>query len=898
MNDPRHHPPRLAELLIGVSLPREIRDAVLGDLAEGYHRRATDGDRVAALRWYWSQTMGALNPVVRVPFRLVNPFRTPAPSVDGSLRRRGNTMPSFLQDIRYGLRNAITNPGFTLVVVLTLGLGIGANTAIFSVVDTIMLRPLPYPEPDRLVTVWADFTERGGPLREWSNYPDLYDMAQETEIFEALGIWGEWGPTLTGIGDAEILIGAQFSAGMFSSVLRVPPALGRGVLADDDEPGAPSVVLLSHGFWSRAFGEDPDVVGTSISLSGNPYTVIGVMPAGFLPPFVPTADLWRPMRQSLTNNFCGRGNACMRSFARLQPDVTVDAARARTDAVAARLEQEYARTNTGVGIALFPAHADLVRQSRTALWVLLGAVGFVLLIACVNVANLLLARTTARQSELAVRAALGAERTRLTRQLFTENAVLAGLGGALGIAVAVVGTNSLVALAPAGTPRIGEVAVDLRILTFAAAITILSTVLFGLLPALRASRTDLQGVLKAGGRGQRGSSGNVRNGLIVGQVAVALVLLVGSGLLVRSLKALNAVDLGFEPEGVVALQLGLPGTSYPDREATTAFFRTLEERLGAVPGVVSVGAVNSLPLGGNDGDTGFLLEGRPVPPPGQANITWFRRATASYFETMGIRLVQGRAFTTSDDSEAPRVVIINQTLADRFYPDQDPVGQRINVNSQANPVWRQIVGVAEDVKNFGISQGSRNAMYAPYYQVPSGFMTVVMRTSGDAGVLVETARGVVAEMDPNLAASQLATMESIVQASLGSDRFVTLLLSGFAGVAFVLAVVGLYGVVSYGVNQRVREMGVRIALGAANGDIRKLIIGRSLVVVAIGLGAGLVGGLALTRLMEGLLFGVSATDPATFVVTAALFGGVAAAASAIPAQRAVRIEPIAVLREE
>ncbi|MCZ6915492.1 MAG: ADOP family duplicated permease [Gemmatimonadetes bacterium] len=898
MTNQRHRPPRLAEFLVAVSLPRDIRDAVLGDLAEGYRHRAETHDPVTARRWYWSHAVGTLNPIVRFPFRLAGPFRQKTPFIVRMLRRRGNTMQSVLQDIRYGLRNAIKNPVFTLVVVLTLGLGIGANTAIFTVVDAIMLRPLAYPDPDRLVTVWADYTRRGGPLREWPNYPALHDLAQETDVFEAVGMWSGWNPTLTEIGNAEILSGAQFSAGMFSRVLRVPPALGRAVLAEDDEPGAPGVVLLSHGFWSRAFGEDPEVLGTGISLNGNPYTVIGVMPAGFLPPFVPNADVWRPIRQSLTNNFCGRGNACLRSFARMQPGVRIETARARADALGARMELEFPQFNTGVGYALFPAHGDLVRQSRAALWVLLGAVGFVLLIACVNVANLLLARTTARQAELAVRAALGAERTRLTRQLFTESAVLAVLGGALGIAVAVVGTDSLVALAPPGTPRIGEVAVDARILAFAGGITVIATLLFGLLPALRASHTDLQEVLKAGGRGQSGGGHNVRNGLVVGQVAIALMLLVGSGLLLRSLKALNSVDLGFEPDGLVALQLGLPSTSYPDREATTTFFRGLEERLGALPGVESVGAVNSLPLTANNGDVDFLMEGRPVPPPGEANITWFRRATASYFETMGIRLVQGRAFTTSDDREAPRVVIINQTLAERYYPDRDPVGQRINVNGQANPVWRQIVGVAQDVKNFGIQLGSRNAMYAPYYQVSTSFMTLVMRTSSDTDVLIETARGVVAEMDPHLAASRLSTMDEIVQASLGPDRFVTLLLSGFAAVAFLLAVVGLYGVVSYGVNQRIREMGVRIALGAADADIRKLIVGRSLALVGIGLAVGLVGGLAMTRLMEGLLFGVSATDPATFAIAAVLFGGVAAAASAIPAQRAVRVEPISVLREE
>lgn len=890
-------PPRLAETVLGISLPRDVREATLGDMAEMYRHLAQARDPGAARIWYWTQVLRSLNPLLRWPLRLASPFRLYSTI---RVRHRGTLMTSLLRDIRFGLRSIMRNPGFTLVVVLTLGLGIGANTAIFSVVDGIMLRPLPYDEPDRLVTVWSDYTRRGGPQREWPNYPALYHLGQEDEVFEEVGIWSGWGATLTGMGTAENLTGARFSAGMFSNVLRVSPALGRGFLPEDDVPGGTNVVLLSHGFWTRALGEDPQAVGGTLSLNGNPYTVVGVMPVGFNPPFVPNADIWAPLQQNITTNNCGWGNACLRGFARLQPDVSLETARASASTLGTRLEQERPETNTGVGYALFPLHADLVRQAAGALWVLLGAVAFVLLIACVNVANLLLARTTARQSELAVRAALGAERGRLMRQMFTESAVLAVLGGALGMAVAFVGTDSLVALAPAGTPRIGEVAVDMRILVFAGAITVLATFLFGLLPAMRASRANVHDVLKAGGRGQDvGARGNaLRNTLVVGQVAIAIVLLVGSGLLLRSLRELNSVDLGFEPEGIVALQLGLPSSRYPDGQARAGFFRELEARLGAMPGVESVGAVNSLPLSGFDGDVSFLMEGHPVPPPGESNITWFRRATPTYFETMGIRVVRGQAFRPADDSEAPLVVVVNETLAQRFYPDQNPIGQRINVNSQDNPVWREIVGVAADVKNFGVSQDSRNAMYAPYYQVPTGFMTLVMRSPIEATLLIETVRSVVAESDPNLAASSISSMESIVSDSLGSERFVTLLLSLFAGVALILAVIGLYGVVSYGVNRRIHEMGVRIALGAAGGQIRRLIIGRSMILVGVGVGVGVVGALLLTRLMAGLLFGVSATDPITFTATAVVLTLVAAVASAIPAQRAIRVSPIAVLRDE
>ena len=891
-------PPRLASIILALTLPRDVRQAVLGDMAEAFEQRVQRGDEVGARLWYWSHTWRSLSPLARWPLRFGGALRVQPTT---SSHFRGDIVPTFLRDVRYALRSALKNPGPTAVIVLTLGLGIGASTAIFSVVDGIMLRPLPFPEPHRLVTVWADYSARTGRLREWLNIPGFYDLRREEEVFEEIAVWGGWGPTLTGLGDAEALVGAELSAGMFSGVLQVPPTLGRAFLPEDDEPGAPLVVMLSHGFWSRVFGGDPNAVGTTVSLNDTPFTVIGVMPPGFRPPFIPAAEVWAPILQNATTNSCGRGCAGWRSFGRLMPGVSLETARERTAALARRLGEEFPQSNTGVGYALFPMHTELVREASTALWVLLGAVGLVLLIACVNVANLLLARTTVRQSELAVRAALGAERGRIMRQLLTESTVLALLGGSLGMAIAAVGTKFLVALAPAGTPRIGEVVVDLRILAFAGAITMLSTFLFGLLPALRASRTDLHEVLKTGGRGQDiGIRGRmVTSGLVVGQVAIALMLLVGAGLLLRSLSELNSVDLGFDEENVLTVQLGLPSTRYPDRAASTTFFLELERRLGAMPGVTSVGATNTIPLSGNDGDVNFHVEGTPLPAPGEAApAVWFRRVTPGYFETMGIRIVRGRAFRPGDDPQAPRVIMINETLAAQHFPDQNPVGLRINVNSRANPVWREIVGVAQDVKNFGVTRGSRNAMYAPYSQVASPFMTMVMRTSVDPASLIPTARSVVAAMDPNLASGSMTPMKSIVRGSLGSERFITQLLSLFAAVALLLAVVGLYGVVSYSVSRRIHEIGVRIALGAADGDIRKLIVGKSLALVAVGVGTGVAGALLLTRTMAGLLFGVSATDPTTFGATVVLLGVVAAVASAIPAQRAVRVDPITVLRDE
>ena len=540
------------------------------------------------------------------------------------------------------------------------------------------------------------------------------------------------------------------------------------------------------------------------------------------------------------------------------------------------------------------------RSTQAPLWVLLGAVGFVLLIACVNVVSLLLARMNARQEELALRAALGAGRQRIVRQLLTENAVFAFGGGMLGIALALVGTRLLVSMAPSGTPRIEDVAVDIRVLLFAGGISAISTFVFGLLPALRGGRTDLVDALKVGGRGGDASkqsrlAGNV---LVVSQVALALILLVGSGLMIRSMRALNAVDLGFEPQGLLTITLNLPQARYPDRAASYAFYRDLETRLGALPGVDAVGSTNTVPLAGRDGDVTFLIEGRPLPRPGEGHALWIRRVTPTYFETIGTRIVSGRGFTPSDDMESPRVLIINETLAERFFPNEEAVGKRINVNSSENLVWREIVGVAEDIKNFGIQGDSRFAGYFPFAQLPTTFMSMLIRTSGDPTVLTSSVRAAIAEMDPNLAASNISTMDTFVQDSLGQERFVTMLLTLFAVVALVLASVGLYGVVAYSVSRRVHEMGIRLALGAAGKDIRRLIVGKSMRVVLLGVFVGVVGGLFLTRAMSGLLFGVATSDPITFGLTALILTVVAFVASAIPAQRAVQVAPMAVLKEE
>ena len=803
------------------------------------------------------------------------------------------------RDVGFAARQLLRNPVFSVVAMLTIALGIGSTTAIFSVVDGILLRPLAYEQPDELVMIWADYTRRDVVLpdlrREWLSWPNFADFRDEVTAVGAASTFMGWGPTLTGAGDAEQLSGAMFSYGMFSEVFAVAPAMGRGFLPEEDEPDGPAVALLSDGFWKRAFGGDPSVVGSDVLLGGRPFTVVGVMPASFSPPSFLGTDVWTLMQFDRSNGG-GRGSAFLRSVGRLASAATLELARSQATELGSRLEEEYPDANTGVGYNVYPLRFDLVHQASSALWVLLGAVGLVLLIACVNVANLLLARGAARSSELAVRVAIGAGRRRILNQLLTESLLMAVLGGVIGVGLAFVGTDALVGLAPAGTPRIDEVAVDGRILAFAAVATALAGLFFGAFPALRASRADPATTLREGGRGASGfRSGRMRNSLVTGQVALALVLLVGAGLLIRSFQNLQNVDLGFEPDGVLTLQTQMPGVRYPDAALRYTFMRPLEERLAAIPGVEAVGSITNLPLAGQDGDVTFYVEGDPIPEPGQENAVWFRRITPDYFDAMGLEVVAGREFSVVDTDDQPQIVIVNQTLADDFYGGE-AVGKRINVSNPADPIWREIVGVVGDIKNFGIRAESRNAMYVPFYQVSSGRMFTVVRTAIEPASIMGAVRREVAAIDPSMAVARLQPMNDWVGQSLATDRFTTTLLTGFAVVALLLSVVGLYGVVSYTVSTRLREMGIRIALGAGGSSIHGLVLRWSLRLAILGIVLGAIGALAATRLMEGLLFGVRAADPVTFLLTAGVMAAAALAASMVPAIRATRVDPIKVLK--
>jgi predicted permease len=806
-------------------------------------------------------------------------------------------MDHFWRDVRYAARTLARAPTFTLVAVGTLALGIGANTAIFSVVNGVLLRELPYDEPERLVNVWLDMTRRDGPLREWFTPQDLVDYRAEPGLFEAMAAWGGWTPTLTGIAEPEVITAAVITQGMFEEVLRVPPRLGRGFVASEDAPGAAGSVLLSHAFWQERLGGDPAVLGRSVLLDETPFTVVGVMPEDFRPPFVPDAELWAPAR--LDPASCGRGCYTIRAIARLAPGLTLDAARERADALAARLAEAYPDTHERVGAVLFDLREDLVGTTQRALWVLFGAVGFVLLIACLNVANLLLARGAGREGELAVRAALGAGRASIVRQMLTESLLLATLGGAVGLALAGWVTDALIAATPVTLPGVAEVGVDGRVLAFTAAVALGTGLLFGMIPAVRAGYADVYGGLRRTTGGAR-RGGRLADGLVVSQVALALMLLVGAGLLGRSFQRLTGASLGFDPEGVLTVSLALPASRYDEAFERTAYYGALLERLRAMPGVVSAAATNSLPLAGNDGDANFRIEGAPPPEPTQEPVAWIRRITGGYFTTMRQELVAGRDFNAMDGAGAPNVVIVNETLARRHFgdPPRDALGKRVAFGGGPDPIWRTIVGVVADTRHFGIRDGTRPAMYFPYEQVPSLGMSVVMRTAGDPAALAPEARAAVSDVDGALAASSVAPLSELVDAAVVNDRFVTGLLGAFALLALVLAAVGLYGLVSYGVTRRMREMGIRLALGAGDHHMLRLVLGGGLGLTGVGVALGVIGSLALTRVLGSLLYGVSATDPATFGAVVAVLSGVAVAASWIPAHRARRADPVTVLRQE
>jgi len=806
-------------------------------------------------------------------------------------------METLLQDLRYAARRLTRAPAFTLIAVLTLALGIGANSAIFSVVNAVLLRPLPYPEPDRLVTVNQLWEGTLPSVFTPANYRDV--RAQNT-VLERMAAYDATGLTLTGRGEPVRLEGVEVGDGFFEA-LRVRPVLGRTFRPEENQPGRTRVVVLGHGLWQERFGGDPEIVGKVVSLSGNPYEVVGVMPRGFS--FPAERQLYVPLEYE--EDFMSddsRGAWYLQVIGRLKPGVSVEQAAAQVAQIGKRLEAAYPETNTDVGMSAFSLRERMVGKVRASLWVLLGAVGFVLLIACANVANLLLARAAARETELAVRTALGAGRARLVRQLLTESVVLGTLGGAAGLLLALWGSAFLVALQPEGIPRLEEVRVDGTVILFTAGMALLTGLLFGLIPAAQVGRGSLAASIREGGRGALSGRGSkrVRGALVVAEVALAMILLTGAGLLVQSFVRLQRVDPGFQPEGALTFRLSLPQAQYDAPEERAAFYQRLSERVQALPGARSVGAVIALPLSDFGFTFSFEVEGRAPAQPGEEPSIQTRVATPDYFRTMGIPLVRGRGFTADDRRGSPQVVLISEAAVRRYFPDEDPIGKRITLGwgTEDGHGGGEGVGVVGDVREFALAQESEPLLFVPHAQVPVPSMTMVLRTSLPPESQVAAVRSLVREMDANLPLAEAQPLRSVVAESVSQPRFYMLLLTIFAAVALVLAAIGIFGVISYTVVQRTREIGVRIALGADPRSVLGLVVGGAVALAAAGVALGALGALAGTRLLSGLLYEVGATDPLTFAGVAALLLGVAAAASWLPARRATRVDPNVALRYE
>jgi putative ABC transport system permease protein len=799
-------------------------------------------------------------------------------------------MTSALDDIRYALRVLRKSPTFTFVAILTLALGIGANTAIFTVVNAVLLRPLPYHDPSRLLMVWVDLTGRGGPATEWTGPANQADWSTRTGVFDGVATIRGWNATLSDGDLPEALPGEQ-TTWQYFDVLGVAPELGRTFRQRDDVPNAPRVVILGHRVWRDRFGSDPGVLGRLISINGEDHEIVGVMPASFRPVQVREAALWRPLRWDLTNP--PRDVAFAHTIARLAPGVSLERARAELNVLAQQLQREYPKTDRGKRINPVPLHERETGEVRIALFVLLGAVAFVLLIACVNIANLLLARASGRVREIAVRRALGADRRRIVRQMLTESLLLAGAGGVLGVLCGTWGVSLLKAIAPSDTPRIGDVSVDPRVLLFAAAVTFATGLLFGFAPAWHASRDEMTPALKEGGRGQLGDGGTrARRAFIVAELALALMLLVGSGLLLRTFVALQQSNLGFNPDHVLAGFALPPAATYKTDADRRAFYDRLLERTSALPGV-RIAALSSVIPQGGDSDTNFFIEGRPrAQSSDQALITWYREVSASYFDAMEIPLRRGRLFTTNDT--AP-VIVVNETFTRRYLPGEDPLGKRLAFGDDR---WFTIVGVVGDVKVRGPRDPGHVETYVPYWQLPEAGINVVLKTGVDPGSLVEPLKRAVKDVDPTIAVSGVESMDGLLAESNSAPRFYAMMVAAFATLALLLAAVGIYGVMAYTVAQRRTEIGVRLALGAAERQIFALVLGDSLKLTAMGLVIGTAAAVAVSRSMASMLFGVGQTDPATYAFTAVLLVLVGLAASYVPARRAMRTDPMTALRAE
>jgi putative ABC transport system permease protein len=806
-------------------------------------------------------------------------------------------MRTLLQDLRYGLRTLAKAPGFAAVAVLTLALGIGANTAIFSVVHAVLLRRLPYPEPHRLVVVSEHQMRLGDMSVSW---PNFLDWRERSRTLSSLAAYRTNDMTVSGAQEPELLHIGEVSAAFFP-LLGARPPLGRPFTDVDDRPGAPPVVVLSDELWRTRFGADRGVVGKIVRLDAVAHTVVGVLPRGFA--FFPQhVDLYRPIGlYGAERSWINRGNhGGAKVLGRLAPGATLPQARSELAGIMRQLELQYPDSNSGQTTAAVPLSENLFEDVQPALWTLLAAVGLVLLIACVNVAHLQLARAAARHKELAIRAALGAGRGRIVRQLVTESLMISAFGGALGLVVAAWTIGPLLRLAPTAIPRLAETRIDPGVLLFTLALSVATGVLFGLTPAVSASRPDPQAALSEGGRGSTAgrSRQRFRKALFVSEVALAFVLVIGSGLLIRSLLRVQTIPPGFNPEKVLALDVSLPETKYAKGVERHLFFRRAVEGLRPLPGVQSASAVHCPPLAGRCWGSVYVLSDRPAPPQAELPSAEWNVTEPAYFATLQIPLLQGRFFTEADGADSAKVVIVNESFAQKWWPHGGALGKRIKQGFPKDETpFREIVGVVADVRQEGLDVPARTEVFIPWAQNPMSSMTLVVRVSGSPLSLAKPAVAAVHKVDPDQSVSRVLPMTEYVAESVASRRFTTLLLGLFGALALVLASVGIYGVVAFGVAERRREIGIRTALGARPADVLVLVIRGALRLAAVGMAAGCVLALGLSRFLSSLLFGIAPSDPATFGAVALLLAGVVLAACVIPARSALRVDPNSVLRD-
>ena len=810
-------------------------------------------------------------------------------------------METLLQDTRYGVRMMRKSPMVTLVAVISLALGISANTVIFSVINTILLKSLPFHEPDRIALIWGNIPTEGKD-RSQVSATDVDDWRHQNSVFEDVTTYGGWSATLLGEGEAERIQGLQVGDGYFS-IMKATPLIGRVFLPEEQEDGKDQVIVLGYGLWQRRFAGDPNVVGQKINLSGKPYEVVGVLPAEFqpLPKSLvdPRGEFYRPVAEPHDEN--QRSARHLRALARLKPGVTLAQAQADMNVIAGRIAQQHPKDNTGYGVRVTTLTEDTVGGLRPTLLTLFGAVAFVLLIACANVGNLLLVRSAARQKEVAIRCALGASRSRLVCQFLTESIMLAMLGGVLGLLLALWGVSFVESIGSQVTPLLTGIRIDARVLGFTLIISVVTGVVFGLAPAIKASNPSLNETLKEGGRssGAQAIHNRLRSVLVMSEVAMALVLLISAGLLIKSVMRLRNVNPGFAAEQRLTMNVTVPRAKYPNSQQWVSFYNQLSERLEARPGIESAGFTSVLPLSGNFDGRGLAVEDHPKPEGEEFDVDLYI-VTPGYARTMAIQFLRGRALSEQDVETTPPVALINETMAREMWPEQDPIGKRIKFPGSAkNPQpWRIVTGVVRDVKQYALDRKEPMQIYLPEAQFPTSFMTLVVHTSGDPRRLIAAVRNTVYEMDKDQVVYNISTMEELLADSISLRRFSMLLLMIFAGVALMLAGIGIYGVISYGVAQRTHEIGVRLALGARRVDIIRLVVGQGMAMTLGGAGIGLVATFALTRLLEGLLFNVTATDPVTIVSITAILTIVALGACFVPARRAARVDPMVSLRYE